>query len=548
MNTLLHDNLAQAANQCPDHTAFRCGTKSITYAELNNASSRFAAALIELGVQPEELVGLRTTASINAAIAVYGILKAGAAYVPIDPLLPDDRTVSIVKKYEIQCLVATDAKSTTLVTLENTASSLKTIIGCVSSTDSDLKYVLWSDVESRQPCDAVRVEPNAPAYVISTSGSTGEPKGIVHTHASGQSYAALTVATYNLDQHDRIASLSPLHFDMATFGLLAGVLAQATVVLVPPAYTRLPASLSSLIDSERITIWYSVPFALIQVLERGVLEQRDCSTLRWVVFAGEVFPKQHLDRLRRQWSHAAFSNAYGPAETNVCTVFNIPSRIQQGDSYIDAQESCPIGQPWGNVKALILSEVGDVAEPGTTGELLICGPTTMRSYFAGTETSPDAFYFHGSDRFYRTGDLVQQTLTGDLIYVGRKDRQVKVRGHRLELEAIESEISAHPATEECAVINLLVTEINELCAVVTVSVIGSLSPKQIRDWLSNRIPTYAIPTKIVITDRLNRTSTGKIDRQSLTREMQRAGNAGGWAQNSTLSKQISKPEVTADVG
>ena len=519
MNGLLYDNLTVAAKQRPDAEAFRCGRQTITFSELDAASSRFAAVLIEQGIQQGELIGLRSSASIDAAIAVYGILKAGAVYVPIDPFLPDERIATTLNEYKIRCLVAPDAKLKTLLILENRVPALSTIIGSPASPQLSLQCIPWAAIADQQPCESIRVNSDSPAYVISTSGSTGEPKGIVHTHDSGQSYAELTVETYNLSEHDRIASLSPLHFDMATFGFFAGVLAQATVVLVPPAYTRLPASLSSLIEAERITVWYSVPFALIQVLERGVLDQRDCSTLRWVVFAGEVFPQQLLLRLRRQWPHVAFSNAYGPAETNVCTVFNMPPRNTDHSTEVEEQTTCPIGQAWGNMQTLILDDMGEVAHFGGSGELLVSGPTMMQKYFCGTDSDPDVFFFQGSTRFYKTGDFVQQMASGDLIYLGRKDRQVKVRGHRIELEAIESELGAHRAIEECAVVCLAASEANELYAIVTISITHDVSPQEILNWLKNRLPDYAIPTRLHIASQMQRTSSGKLDRRAIEREL-----------------------------
>lgn len=547
MSRLLHDNLTVAAKQRPDHEAFRCGRQAITYSELDHASSCFAAVLVKQGVQREELVGLHASASINAAIAVYGILKAGAVYVPIDPLLPDSQTSTILNEYEIRCLVAPDAKTTTLKALDSEASTLTTIVGSVKSSESDLKCVPWSDVALHQPLESMRANPDSPAYVISTSGSTGKPKGIVHTHSSGQSYAELTVEAYSLNENDRIGSLSPLHFDMATFGFLAGVLAQATVVLVPPAYTRLPASLSSLIETEQLTVWYSVPFALIQVLERGVLDQRDCSTLRWVVFAGEVFPEQRLNQLRQLWQHVAFSNAYGPAETNVCTIFNmLPKSVDRGP-IAEEQGACPIGRAWGKVKTLILNDAGTVAESGTPGELLVCGPTTMQKYFRGTDSDTGVFFFRGSERFYRTGDLVRQTAAGHLIYLGRKDRQVKVRGHRIELEAVESELTAHRAIEECAVICLPASEANELHAVVTVSTSENVSPQGLQNWLKERLPAYAIPSQIHITKHMRRTSSGKIDRRAIQQELL-SGNCHDKPQQSSawLTKET-RLEISADV-
>ena len=161
------------------------------------------------------------------------------------------------------------------------------------------------------------------AYIMYTSGSTGAPKGIMHTHHSGLSYAKLSTQVYDVKPSDRIANHAPLHFDISTFGYFSGPLASATTVIIPDAYTKLPASLSTLMEQEKISIWYSVPLALVQLLHNGVLEARDLSSLRWVLYGGENFMPKYIRSLMALWSNATFSNVYGPAEVNQCTFYHL---------------------------------------------------------------------------------------------------------------------------------------------------------------------------------------------------------------------------------
>ena len=163
------------------------------------------------------------------------------------------------------------------------------------------------------------------AYIIFTSGSTGRPKGIMHSHFSALNYARLSANTYELEESDVLSNFSSLHFDMSTMDYLTVTYAGASAVIISEAYTKIPASLSRLMQDEAISIWYSVPFALIQLLQHGLLEQRDLSSLRWVLYGGEPFAPKHLKKLMDLWPHARFSNVYGPAEVNQCTYYHLPN-------------------------------------------------------------------------------------------------------------------------------------------------------------------------------------------------------------------------------
>ena len=166
------------------------------------------------------------------------------------------------------------------------------------------------------------------AYILYTSGSTGDPKGIMHTHRSALAFARWAADEYGLRPADRLSNHAPLHFDLSTFDLFAGALAGATTVIIPEAVTRFPASVSKLMQDERISVWYSVPFALTQMLLRGNIGARDLTDLRWLLFAGEVFPTKYLRQLMAALPHVRFSNLYGPTETNVCTYYHVERRAR----------------------------------------------------------------------------------------------------------------------------------------------------------------------------------------------------------------------------
>lgn len=509
MATLLHHNLSNAAKAMPDQEAYRCEGKSLTYAQLNEKASKLASLLRSLDVKKGDRVAIRLPVCLESAIAVYGILKAGAAFVPIDPNVPSKRVCDLLKIGAISVLITQKLSDALVDLLKGNDFLLSAVIGVQKHVDTPFQCYSWADLDGCPTGPDAEIDERDPAYVIFTSGSTGTPKGIIHSHFSGDSYARLSIATYQVTANDRIGNISPLHFDMSTFGYLASVKAMATTILVPPAYGKLPASLSQLMQDERISIWYSVPFALIQLLERGSLDQRDLSALRWVKFGGEPFLPAYLQQLSIRWPQARFSNVYGPAEVNQCTYFHIPKTY-------DFEQPVPIGRIWEDTEALVINKDDTVVEPGDQGELLIHSVTMMLRYWDGAEQDTHTFFtFPDSNkRYYRTGDLVKVNEQGEYLFLGRKDRQVKIRGYRIELDEIEHVAAACEQVEEAAAFCIEVDSIATIAVAVTVSD-TSLTLGELRKWLTKQLPTYAMPGKICIRDSMPRTTSGKIDRNAL---------------------------------
>jgi amino acid adenylation domain-containing protein len=353
------------------------------------------------------------------------------------------------------------------------------------------------------------------AYILYTSGSTGNPKGIMHTHRSGLSFAEWAAEEYGLRSSDRLSNHAPLHFDLSTFDFFAGSSAGATVVIIPEALTKFPASLSKLIEDEMISVWYSVPFALIQLMQRGVLETRDLSAMRWILFAGEVFPTKHLRQLMGMLPGIRFSNLYGPTETNVCTYYHVPPLPE------DSDETIPIGKPCANVEDLVVDLEDKPVAPGEVGELLIRGGVVMKGYWGQPEKTVNGFYrrrvFNDfEDVFYRTGDLVQLDPDGNYRYLGRKDRQIKTRGYRVELDEIEVALLSHSRVEEAAVYPIPDGTGSNLIAASVIPKQGAqLEESELVEHIAGRLPPYAVPVKIDIVGDFPRTSTGKINRREL---------------------------------
>jgi len=518
-HTLAHI-IDHSANKHPEKEAFRCNGEGITYAELVKKSNALAHTLQNQGVKRWDRVGVYLDGSLESAIAVYGIWKAGAAFVPLDPQAPISRLCFIIKDCGIQVLITEDSKQERVAQLV-TETNLFCAIGLSASNEFKVRTESWSDVETapKEFPPVVQLMEQDLAYIMYTSGSTGEPKGLMHTHYSGLSYAKLSVATYEVKHEDIIGNSAPLHFDISTFGYFSGPLAGATTVIIPEVFTKFPANLAQLIDDERMTIWYSVPFILIQLLLRGVLSERDLSSLRWVLFGGEPFAAKQLRALMQLLPQSRFSNVYGPAEVNQCTYYHLPELPDETDDYI------PLGKIWDNTEGIVLDENNELA---FLGELLIRSPTMMRGYWNRPELDKKAFYYRSSfpeqddnqtnhfDRFYRTGDLVKVDENGQYQFIGRKDHQVKIRGFRVELGEIEVALLSHSQVAEAGVcIRAVLEDSEQIDAAVTLKSGSGLTVPMLLEHIKSSLPWYAVPKQIFFIDDFPRTSSGKIDRRRL---------------------------------
>lgn len=528
LSFLLHRAIDRSAERYAERPAFRFLDSSLTYAELVEQTNRLAWTLVGEGIKRGDRVGVFLHKSMESPLAVYGIMKAGAAYVPLDPGAPVSRLRRTIEHCGIRCLITHAQKERDILDLLDAGTSLECIIGLDGVDRRGVRSLGWDSLEAapgdRAPDPGVMEQDLA--YIMYTSGSTGIPKGIMHTHASGLSYARMAAQTYGITHEDRLSNHSPLHFDMSTLDYFSGPVCGAATVIIPEAYTKLPASLSSLIEDERLTIWYSVPFALIQLLLRGLLEQRDLSALRWILFGGEPFPPKHLHALRRLWPQARFSNVYGPAEVNQCTHYHIPNDDPGSDAPV------PIGRVWPNAEGLVVNELDQAVVRGESGELLIRAPTMMRGYWDQPELNERAFYRRPvaggvSDVFYRTGDLVQESDDGNLMFLGRKDRQIKTRGYRVELDEIESVLATHERVEEAAAYAVVGSEdTDSIEAAVILKPGQDDSVDALRHHCAQILPWYAVPESVLLLESFPRTTSGKIDRRALrgqALERQRSG-------------------------
>lgn len=509
--------IKKSSNLFPQHDAFRFGNKSLSYTELSDKMNQLANVLIDHEVQRGDRIGVFLNRSLETAIAIYGILNAGAVFVPMDPQAPLARNRFLLADCNIQYLITNPAQKRSLKALLTEKTPLKALIGI--DVDWPVTSVSWAEVFKQDKQDpAVNILESDLAYIMYTSGTTGQPKGIMHTHYSGLSYAKLSKALYDVKENDRVGNHSPLHFDISTFGYFSSPLAGATTVIISDAHTKMPASLSQLIEKEALTIWYSVPLALTQILHKGILEERDFSALRWVLFGGEPFPTKHLLSLMKRLPQAQFSNVYGPAEVNQCTYYTIPEDLEE-------DKPIPLGEIWDNTEMLIVNQEDQLVASGEQGELLIRSATMMSGYWKQPALTEKGFYKQKQPNssfehtFYRTGDLVKVDARGLLLFLGRKDRQIKTRGFRVELDEVEAAVLNLQMIQACAVFPVKNQDEGFLIeALIVLKDKLASDEKAIKDELAKVLPTYAIPHRIRFSTKIPRTAAGKVNHKLLQKQ------------------------------
>ena len=507
--------IENSAIKYPNREAFRCGSISVSYAELKLKMDQLAKQLSDEGVDKGDRVGVYMNRSIETAMSIYGIMKAGGVYVPLDPLSPTSRTLFLLKDCGVRHLVTTAAQKKGVLALLDKDSDLEVVIGLTGI--DQLRTISWETVydTSTKGYEAAKVLEQDLAYIMYTSGTTGDPKGIMHTHYSALAYARLSSDLYGLCPEDKVGNHAPLYFDISTFGYFSTPLAGACTVIIQDAYTKLPVSLSELIEKERITVWYSVPLALVQLLMNGILEKRDLDSLRWILYGGENFAPKYIRQLMDHCPNAKICNVYGPSEVNQCT-YHVIEGFPTEDSNI------PIGKVWKNSDYKILDENDqEITARDDKGELVVRSATMMKGYW-NNQSLTEASLYKQTDKtgleclYYRTGDLVKLNERGELLFLGRNDSQVKIRGYRIELDEVESVLTKHDKVKEAAVV-AVEKEMNEkeLMAVVIPKNNNSLEDLELLVHCRANLPPYAVPSEIGIVESLPRTASDKINRAEL---------------------------------
>ena len=522
MAYVLHQLLTESAARRPDAEAVRLLDQALSYGELEKLSNQIAHALIEIGVVPGDRIGIYLHKSPAAIASIFGIMKTGACYVPVDPNAPGLRLAEIARQCGFRALITSFSLYEKLSAAFLDECPMAALFFIDKSPDAALPAPAFTFADSlpSQPIapPAVNVIDQDLAYILFTSGSTGTPKGVMLSHLNALTFINWACDTFAISDTDRLSSHAPFNFDLSVFDIFAAIKAGAAISLVPEGLSAFPIQLSTFIQNQRITVWYSVPMVLI-MLTRGKLEERDLSRLRLVLFAGEVFPIKHLRNLRRMLPQPRMANLYGPTETNVCTWYEVGQIPENQTTPI------PIGKACANMAVIAIDEAGRrVLAPGEEGLLYARGSNVMQGYYGRPSESAACFisnpFAPGRDeKLYCTGDWVTLDENGNFLLIGRKDHMIKTRGYRVELGEIEAVMVAHPVVNEAVALAIPDEAIgNAIRAIVTIDDSNSANATELKRHCAEKLPPYMVPEEIEFYDRLPRTGTGKIDRQRLLRE------------------------------
>ena len=517
MAAALHQYFNQAASRYPDHAAVvEPGQGAISYRELDILSDRLGNRLSALGVGPTDRVGIYMRKSVDAVAAIYGILKTGAAYVPVDPGAPASRNAFIMHDCTVKAAIVEERFAERFCAEYGSLGPLPNLL-ILEGTGGGmpLKNALdLADSKDRPAPDTAMARSSGDdlAYILYTSGSTGKPKGVMLSHENAVSFVDWCSEVFEPQASDRFSSHAPFHFDLSILDMHVALKHGATLVIIREEIGKEPKHLAPLIAEQRISVWYSAPSILSLLAQYGNLDQHDYSALRLILFAGEVFPVKYLRALHDSIPKARYFNLYGPTETNVCTYYEIPGVIPA-----DRTTPFPIGATCSHLRCKVVAEKGSEVARGKEGELCVSGRGVMQGYWGLPERTAESFLIDAAGvRWYKTGDIVVESADGNYTYRGRRDRMVKRRGYRVELGEIEAGLYRHPLIKEVAVIAVPDEEAGvKVTAHLSCREMKRPSLIELKRFCSEHLPLYMIPDVFRWHETLPKTSTDKIDYQRL---------------------------------
>ncbi len=517
MKRLLQDGVSAQAKRSPNSVAVVLRDQSLTYGELDQLSNQLARMLKSAGCQKGDRVAFAIPKSPTALVALIGILKADCIHVPIDTASPAARVVKILQSSDPRCVLAVGATSKLLAELKALHPLAQPPgVGWMDdfAADGDGFTTIFHRADLESCSSAPVVCQNGPediAHILYTSGSTGDPKGVLITHSNVIHFVEWATRYFGMHSSDRVSGHPPLHFDLATFDIFGAFSVGAQLHLVPPDLVPMPNEVAEFIRTSELTQWFSVPSVLHYMAKFDVLKFRDFPSLKRLLWCGEVFPTPALVYWMKRLPDVAFTNLYGPTEATIASsYYTIPSCPAEDNA------SIPIGTACAGEELLVLDEQLRPVPQGAPGDLYIGGVGLSPGYWRDPEKSAQAFLPYSGGRIYKTGDLACIGPDGLVYFMGRSDSQIKSRGHRIELGEVEAALNTLEELKECAVVAMPTDgfEGTLICSAY-VARDAETSHSSVRKKLNRLLPSYMLPARWMRLDQLPKNTNGKIDRRQI---------------------------------
>lgn len=488
---ILQELFEEQVEKTPDNIAVSCEDNELTYKELNEKSNQLARVLREKGVKQDTIVGLITEPSVDMAVGILGILKSGGAYLPIDPVaFPEYRIKYMLEQCQSQIIITTSK-------YENISKKLSKEIILIDSKETNEL--------SKDNLEKINKSNNL-AYIIYTSGTTGKPKGVMVEHKNIVNTIQWRKNEYQLDITDNVLQLFSYVFDGFITSFFTPLVSGARSVFIDKEKSKDPQAIKESITKNKITHFIIVPILYGAIIE--ILSEKEVKQLKIVTLAGEKSPVGLVHKSKEKNENLLLVNEYGPTENSVASTFL--KDMKEGQENI-------IGQPINNTKVYIVDQSNKLQPIGVSGELCLAGEGIARGYLNRPELTNEKFIlnpYNEDEKMYRTGDLARWLPDGNIEFLGRIDHQVKIRGYRIEIGEIEAKLLNHVDIKETVVVALEDKNNNKyLCAYIVTK--KELTTGEIREYLSEELPTYMIPTSFVQLEKMPLTPNGKIDRKAL---------------------------------
>ena len=495
--------LERAAEKFGEDIAFKDAYGQISFKELRDKSRCAASQLIKKAdtgrLRP---IMVYLPKSINSIISFMGAMYSGSPYVPMDYNVPVARFAATAENLNPAAVITDeDGKERLTSAGINVNIFLFDEIINGETDDGRIEQILKSSTDLD------------PAYIMYTSGSTGTPKGVTISHRAVLDYTKWLTDTFEIEKDSIIGMQSAFHFDNSVFDMFAALYIGCTTVIIPEVLFMYPQKLFDFMQEEKISIIFWVPTVMISVANSGILEEKKLDALKLILFAGEVMPIKQLNQWIQSYPQCKFVNMYGPTEATDIVLYYVVDRK------FEPSETLPIGIPCANMKAVILNEKNEQCKKGEQGELCISGSGIALGYWNSPEITSKAFiqnplntkYY---EKLYRTGDLVYEAEDGNIMFLGRADSQIKLRGNRIELGDIEAAAAAVDGVKNaCAMFNAEAEEI-----ILFLETDENIIQRKFNMELKKYIPAYMVPQKIISMPDFPHTPSGKIDRQKLKKE------------------------------